>query len=165
PEAERVIRARGKACEAPLEFVTESYDRSSIALRGQYQKQNAAVAIAAIHAAHVDIDEKAIVRGLANVEWPARFQNWDDRTIIDGAHNPVAARVPAETWREIFGDQRATLTLPFLSDKDLRGICEDLVPIADSFLLPKTRSERGAAPKILAKVFANIVPPLPCSIT
>ena len=165
PEAEKVIRARAKACGAPLQFVTESYDRSPIALRGQYQKHNAAVAIAAIHAAHVDIDEKAIVRGLANVEWPARFQKWDDRMIIDGAHNPVAARVLAETWREIFGDQRATLILTVLSDKDLRGICEELVPIADSVLLPKIRSERAAAPEMLAKAFANIVPPLPCSIT
>src|SRR5207253_11004622 len=48
PEAEKVIRARAAECEAPLQFVGERYDRSPIALRGDYQKQNAAVAIAAI---------------------------------------------------------------------------------------------------------------------
>src|SRR5262249_23232757 len=54
PEAEKVILARAAECEAPLKFVTESYERSPIALRGKYQKQNAAVAIAAIRAAKID---------------------------------------------------------------------------------------------------------------
>jgi len=157
-EAEKVIRARAAECEAPLQFVTESYDCSPIALPGQHQKQNAAVAIAAIHAANIDIDDKAIARGLATVECPARFQKWDERTIIDGAHNPSAARVLAKTWREIFSDQRATLILAVLSDKDLRGICEELVPIASSVLLPKIRSERAAPPETLAKVLSSITP-------
>jgi len=90
---------------------------------------------------------------------------WDDRTIIDGAHNPAAARFLAETWREIFGDERATLVLAVLSDKNLHAICEALAPIANSVLLPKIRSERGAHPETLAKVLANITPPLPYSIT
>ena len=134
-----------------MQFVNETYHGSPVALRGEYQKQNAAVAIAAIHAANIQLDEKAIVRGLAAVEWPARFQKWDERTIIDGAHNPGAARILAETWREVFGDQKATLVLAVLSDKDLRGICEALAPIADSVILPKIRSERAAAPEELAK--------------
>jgi dihydrofolate synthase/folylpolyglutamate synthase len=133
-------------------------------LRGEYQKQNAAVAIAAIHAANIDVKERAIVRGLAAIEWPARFQKWDERTIIDGAHNPGAARVLAQTWREVFGD-KATLVLAVLSDKDLRGICEALAPIAASVLLPKIRSERAAARGELAKIFSIITPSLPYSIT
>jgi len=165
PEAEKVIRARAADCEAPLQFVNESYDRSPIALRGHHQKQNAAVAIGALGAAKIDVDKSTIARGLATIDWPVRFQKWDDRTIIDGAHNPAAARVLAETWREVFGDQRATVLLAVLSDKDLRGICEALVPIADSVLLPKIRSERAVAPEELAKVLSRITPPLPFSIT
>jgi dihydrofolate synthase/folylpolyglutamate synthase len=164
PEAEKVIHARAAECEAPLQLITKSYDRSPIALHGHHQKQNAAVAIAAIHAASVDIDDKAIARGLASVECPARFQKWDKRTIIDGAHNPAAARVLVETWRENFGDQKATLILAVLSDKNLRGICEALAPIADSVLLPKIRSERAAAPQELVKVIYSIVPSLPYCI-
>ena len=164
-EAEKVIRARAIACEAPLQFVTESYGRSAIGLPGDYQKQNAAVAIAAVHAAKIGIDEKAIARGLATVECPARFQKWDGKVIIDGAHNPAAARVLARTWREIYGDQRATLILAVLSDKNLRGICEALAPIADSVLLPKIQSERAATPEALAKVLYAVIPSLPHSIT
>jgi dihydrofolate synthase/folylpolyglutamate synthase len=165
PEAEKVLRARAADCEAPLQFVTESYDGSAIALPGHHQKQNAAVAIAALSAAKIEVDESTIARGLATIDWPARFQKWDDRTIIDGAHNPGAARALAETWREIFGDQKATVILAVLSDKDLGGIFEALGPIADSVILPKIRSERAAAPEELAKVLSRITPPLPFSIT
>jgi dihydrofolate synthase/folylpolyglutamate synthase len=165
PEAEKEIRARAAKCGAPLEFVTKPYDKDPIALAGLHQKQNAALAIAALRAAKIDVDDSAIAQGLRSIEWPARFQRWDERTIIDGAHNPAAVRALAETWREMFGDQRATLVLAVLSDKDLRCICEALAPIASSVLLPKIRSERAAAPEELANVLANIAPRLPCSIT
>jgi dihydrofolate synthase / folylpolyglutamate synthase len=165
PEAEKVIRARAAECGSQVKFINETYKSSPVALRGEYQKQNAAVAIAAVQAASVHVDEKAIVRGLAAIEWPARFQKWNERTIIDGAHNPGAARILAQTWREVFDDQKATLVLAVLSDKDLRGICEALAPITASVLLPKIRSERAAAPEELAKLLSNITPPLPYSIT
>jgi dihydrofolate synthase / folylpolyglutamate synthase len=165
PQAEEVIRTRAADCGSPVQFVNETYHRSPVALRGEYQKENAAVAIAAIQAADIQLGEKAIVRGLARLEWPARFQKWDERTIIDGAHNPGAARILAQTWREVFGDRKATLLLAILSDKDLRGICEALAPIADSVILPKIRSERAAAPAELAKIFFIITPSLPHSIS
>jgi dihydrofolate synthase/folylpolyglutamate synthase len=155
PEVEEVIRARSAECEAPLEIVSEPYERSPIALRGEHQKQNAAIAIAALHACKIDIDDAAIARGLLSVEWPARFQRWDERTIIDGAHNPGAARVLAETWRENFGDQRATLILAVLTDKDLPEICKALAPIADFILLPHIRGERATDPKMLANVIVD----------
>ena len=165
PEAEKVIRARAAESEAPLQVVSTSYEGSPIGLAGSYQKQNAAVAIAAIHAAQIDIDDKPTARGLTTIDWPARFQKWDDRTIIDGAHNPAAARILVETWREFFGVHKATLVLAVLSDKDLRGMCEALTPIADSVVLPRIRSDRVAAPEDLAKVLSTITPLLPHSIT
>jgi dihydrofolate synthase/folylpolyglutamate synthase len=164
-EAMEVISARAAECEAPLQFVTPPYDATPIALAGSHQKQNAALAIVTVRAAKIAIDESAIAHGLANIAWFARFQRWDERTIIDGAHNPAAARALAQTWREFFGDQRTTLILAVLSDKDLRGICEALVPISNYVLLPKIRSTRAAAPEELAKILAATAPSLPFSIT
>jgi dihydrofolate synthase / folylpolyglutamate synthase len=164
PDVDKVIRARATECEAPLQFVSEAYCKSPIALRGEHQRLNAAIAIAAIRAANIDINDAAITRGLATVEWPGRFQCWDKRTVIDGAHNQAAAEILAATWREIFGDERATLILAILSDKDLRGICEALAPIADLVLLPKIRSERAVPPQDLSRVIASVTPPLPYSI-
>src|SRR4029453_13760521 len=144
PEAEEVIRARATKCGAPIQFGTEQYDKAPIALDGSHQKENAALAIAALRAAKVDVGDSAIARGLACIEWPARFQRWDERIIIDGAHNPAAMRTLAETRREVFGNRLATLVLAILSDKNLRGICQALAPISELVLLPKIRSERAA---------------------
>ena len=165
PDVEKVIRTRGAECEAPLQFVNDSYQKTSVGLSGEYQKQNAALAISAIRSTKIDIDDSSIESGLASIDWPARFQRWDDRVVIDGAHNPAAAQILAQTWRENFGDQRASLILAILSDKDLRGICEELAPIADSVLLPNIRSERATPPGELAKVLSVITPSLPYSIT
>ena len=165
PDTESVIRARAIECAAPLRFIRESYEESPISLRGSYQKQNAALAIAALRSFKIDISDAAIARGLAAVEWPARFQAWDERTIIDGAHNPAAAHVLAQTWHETFGNERATLILAVLSDKDLRGICQALAAISDFILFPKIRSERAANPADLVRTLSKANPSLPYSIT
>lgn len=155
-EARRVIEARASECDAPLSFFREPYAASPIALRGQHQRHNAALAAAALRAASIELDSASIGRGLASVEWPARFQQWDERTIIDGAHNPAAATVLVETWREVFHDQRATIVLAILSDKDAKAIIEILLPIAAFFVLPQIRSERAFPPEALAQVLSEI---------
>ena len=154
--AEKVIRGRAAECGAPLLFVDQRYTKSPIALRGEYQKLNAAIAIAAIRTAKAEISNAAIARGLANVEWPARFQCWDKRTVIDGAHNPAAAEILVQTWHEVFGDQRATLIFAVLSDKDLRQICQAFTPVSGSILLPKIRTERAASSIELQKIFVDL---------
>ena len=170
--AEKVIRARAAECGSPLKFVEQPYTKSPLALRGEYQKLNAAIAIAAVEALKLDwlnplssagagigIDDAAIGRGLARVEWPARFQCWDKRTVIDGAHNPAAAKTLADSWSEVFADERATIILAALSDKDLRGICQALAPIADSFLLPKIQTARAVDPQELSKILFSVCRP------
>ena len=164
PEAKQVIRARALECAAPLEVVAYSYEKTPVALAGAHQKQNAAVAIAALRAAKIDVAHAAIARGLASVEWPARFQQWDDRMVIDGAHNPEAARALVQSWREVFGREKATLLLAILSDKNLRCICETLMPIASFVVLPNIRSQRSAPPEQLARILTTIAPSLPHSI-
>lgn len=156
PVVEEVLRARAAECSAPIEFVRDKYGESPMALPGTHQKQNAAVALAALRAAKITTNVSAVTRGLLSVEWPARFQRWDQTTFIDGAHNPVAARVLANTWRESFGGQRTSLILAVLADKDLRGICEALAPITDHVFLPRISSERAADPQELAKILINL---------
>ena len=105
-----------------------------------------ALAIAALRSARIDVGNEAIARGLTSVHWPARFQVWDERTVVDGAHNPSGAQVLAETWRQQFGDERATIILAVLRDKDIVGIWRALAPIAQRVILPRARSERAPKP-------------------
>ena len=99
-DAESVIKQHADACGAPLQVVNETWTNSRIALRGEHQKINAAVAMAAVRAANISISDEAVARGFQSVEWPARFQIWNDKIVIDGAHNPAAAKILAQTWRE-----------------------------------------------------------------
>jgi dihydrofolate synthase/folylpolyglutamate synthase len=162
-EAEEVLTKRSHECGATLEFVQRRYRATSVNLRGVHQQQNAALAVKAVRAAGIDLERAAIARGLASVEWPARFQFWDERTVIDGAHNPAAARALSEAWREVFNDRRATLIIAVLADKDVRAICEILGSISDFVLLPKIRSARAAEPEDIAAILSSITPLLPHS--
>jgi dihydrofolate synthase / folylpolyglutamate synthase len=165
PEAEVIIRQRADECDAPLQFINDSWTKTKIALHGEHQKMNAAVAIAALQAAGVTTSDNAIARGLESVEWSARFQIWDERLVIDGAHNPASARILAQTWREEFGDERAVIILAVLRDKNAAAITDALWPIANEFVLPQMRSERALPPNELAEVISSITPSLPCSVT
>src|SRR5207237_952917 len=165
PEAEAIIRQRAEECDAPLQFVNDPWTKTKVALHGEHQKMNAAVAIAALKAAALPVSDDAIARSLASVEWPGRFQVWDRRIVIDGAHNPAGARILARTWREEFGDERATILLALLRDKNAAEIVQAFAPIATKFVLPQIRSERGLPPNELAQVISSIAPSPPYSIT
>jgi dihydrofolate synthase/folylpolyglutamate synthase len=157
PAAEKVLRARATECDAPLEFVSTATDcRYNVGLAGQHQKENAALALAALRAGKIVVSEDAIARGLAEVEWPARFQRWDERTVIDGAHNPAGAQVLAETWREQFRNQRGTVILAVLREKNVDGICRALAPIAARFILPQIRAERALPPNELVPHLSDV---------
>jgi dihydrofolate synthase/folylpolyglutamate synthase len=159
--AETVIRQRASKCDAPLEFVTEPYAMSPVGLGGTHQRQNAALAVATLRSGGVAVSEDAIQGGLATIDWPARFQRWDERTIIDGAHNPAGAKVLTQTWREQFGNDRATIILAVLREKDVEGICRALAPLAERFILPPIRSERALPPNELIPHLSTITPSLP----
>ena len=164
PEAEAIVRQRAEECDAPLQFVNDPWTKTKIALHGEHQKMNAAIAIAALQAVAISVSDDEITRGLESVEWPARFQIWDERIVIDGAHNPAGARILAQTWREQFGNERATILLALLRDKNAAAIIEALRPIASQFVLPQIRSERALPPNELAEVISSITPSLPYSI-
>ncbi len=163
-EAEAVIRQRAAQCEAPLQIAAIPYDAGPLGLRGAHQKQNAAIAVAALEAGRIDVDEDIIRQGLANVRWPARFQHWSERIVIDGAHNPAGARVVVKAWREHFGNEKAALVFGLLGDKDAAAVYRELAGIAGFVVLPRFRGERVLAPEELANVIPSVTPDIPLRI-
>jgi dihydrofolate synthase/folylpolyglutamate synthase len=161
PEAENVIRARAAECEAPLQFISDCVPSAQLTLAGVHQQRNAALAIAALHAANIDVAPDAIARGLAAVDWPARFQRVDERLVIDGAHNPAGARVLAQTWKQHFGDQGATVIAGMLRDKNAGDIWQELEAVAERVLLPRFQSERAMPASDLESVIRRTSPQLP----
>ena len=125
-----------------------------LALAGDYQRWNAALAVHALDAAGLAVSNEALIRGLATVRWPGRFQRLEqDQIILDGAHNPAAARQLSRTWAELYGDEQATVIVGIMQDKDVRGICAALAPLARRFVAVRVRNPRAAtAQEILAAI-------------
>ena len=153
PEAGAVIHAAAEAAGARLKFITEPLGKDfPLALAGSHQRRNASLAFAAIIEGGLRPEPRVVHAAFAKAEWPARFQRADDRTVIDGAHNPHAAAQLAATWREEFGDEKATLILGILADKDACGVVAALMPIAAQIICTPVRSPRALAPAQLAEI-------------
>jgi dihydrofolate synthase/folylpolyglutamate synthase len=151
PEAEAVIRAAAEAAGARLKFIREPLGKEwPLALAGSHQRRNASLAFAAIIEAGLRPDPRVVREAFAAAEWPCRFQRADDRVVIDGAHNPHAAAQLATVWREEFGDEKATLILGILADKDAPGVVAALLPIASRVICAPVRSPRALPPAELA---------------
>lgn len=163
-EAERVLRDRAIECGVPLQIISDGCASGDVALAGPHQQNNAAVAVAALGAGAIAVDEHAIANGLAQVRWPGRFQRWDERTVIDGAHNPAGARILARTWRETFGDEKATLVLGIFADKDAPAIYRELAPIAARVVLTNFRGGRVMPAAELAAIIISTTPTTPHAV-
>ncbi len=147
---------------AELNFVVSPFRRVEIALAGSHQRWNAALAAHALELAGIAISDEAMARGLRTVEWPGRFQQITPRVVLDGAHNPASAQRLAETWREVFGDKRATLILGVLQDKDVRGICAALLPIAGRIIALPVQNPRSATPQEICRAIGEVAPRQEC---
>ncbi|MCP5543562.1 MAG: bifunctional folylpolyglutamate synthase/dihydrofolate synthase [Akkermansiaceae bacterium] len=137
PAAAAVLEKHANLTRAPFEFITEPLRGYPIALTGEHQAWNAALAVAALAKAGLPLSYDVVRHGLESVRWPGRFEEIEAGLILDGAHNPHAARVLAETWGRRFPNTLANLVFSAVAAKDVRGILEHLAPLArEIFLCP-----------------------------
>jgi dihydrofolate synthase/folylpolyglutamate synthase len=144
-EVRAVLEAKAVEVGAQVGFVSAPWEAGPVGLAGAHQRWNAAVAIAALRAAGVEVGEKAVRSGLATVKWPGRFQRAGAALVVDGAHNPSATAVLVATWREVFGNVKARLVFGVLSDKDAAALLHVLRAIADEVWLVPVAGARGAS--------------------
>jgi len=155
---DRVAAERGTS----LEFIDAPIAGQPVGLAGSHQLWNAAVAVRTLALAGLEIPEDAVARGLRDVVWPGRFQRIHPKFILDGAHNPSAARRLAQTWRETYGERKATVIVGMLRDKDMRGICEGLLPIIGRILTVPMANPRSATSREVCRVFGEVAPRQEC---
>ena len=145
-EAQLVLETKAGKVAAPIIFVTESWSGEAPGLVGSHQRWNAAVACAALRAAGIEVDASVEAEGLRRVTWRGRFQRVADNLVIDGAHNPEAVETLVATWREFFGEVKASLVFAALRDKDAAHLLRALRSIADEVWLVPVNNPRGLAP-------------------
>lgn len=165
PEVEEVFRRRAEEIGAPLTIISRPIEeRWELALTGSHQRWNAALAFAALITAGLRPDPKDIANALRKVEWPGRFQLVSEgRIVLDGAHNPPAAERLAATWREQFGEEKATLVAGVLGDKDVPGVLRSLLPLAERVICVTVRNPRTMPATDLTRLVAELAPGLPCA--
>ena len=166
PEAFAVIETTAQQHHSPLTRVT-SQDVSRIAhpaLLGEHQRLNAALAAATVEllGAKIPVTEATIRAGLAKVSWPGRFQmirQSGGRTLVlDGAHNSDGVETLAAALQAHFPNEKPTLILGVLADKDWRRMCAQMTPLASRVLTVPMNSDRGASAADLAAVCREQLP-------
>ena len=135
--------------------LVSEYPMLEMKLLGTHQVVNAATAIGVTEAMRlrgVTISPDAIRRGLAGARWDGRLEVMGKNPfiVLDGAQKLSSANALARSVKKIFRHRNLMLVLGVSKDKDIKGILEELLPIADSVILTKSKiAERALEPSMI----------------
>jgi dihydrofolate synthase/folylpolyglutamate synthase len=141
------------------------YHDIHLPVHGEYQAQNAALAIAAVEAfmgaGNQRIMDDIVRASLADASSPGRLQviHRDPLVILDAAHNPGGAESLAHALATTFGKPYAVGVLAALGDKDATGFFELLDDSLVEVVITQSDSPRAVPAEELAatarKVFGE----------
>jgi len=155
-EIRRVAKKRGAPFVAVQRGVNDLEDYE-ISLKGEFQKDNRAVALRAIEilAPLFGLGKTEIRRGIARTFWPGRYESFfigrnknRIRVILDGAHNPAAMRALAFSLKR---EKMSGLRLLFgaLRDKDINSMVKILAPLCrEIYTVPVGSSRTASSPDL-----------------
>jgi len=144
------------------------YDELFLPLYGQHQAQNAAVAVAAVESflgggidgerARLDID--VVREGFAQMKSPGRLEvvSREPLAIVDAAHNPAGAATIKAALAESFALDHVVAVVSVLGDKDVNGLLEHLVGVADQIIVTQNESQRAMPAADLAEIASKFFP-------
>ncbi|WP_225413042.1 bifunctional folylpolyglutamate synthase/dihydrofolate synthase [Stigmatella hybrida] len=124
----------------------------SLALRGPHQRQNAAVALAALEqldARGLVVPAEAARAGLASARWPGRLEELGSRpaVVLDGAHNPAGMKVLLASLDALYPGRLLHAVFGVVGDKDREPMMRGLFPRCASVHLTPLDSPRSLAPE------------------
>ena len=111
--------------------------RVRLSLRGTFQAENAACALAVVEALGefgLGASEAAMLEGLSQASWPGRMQVLDKYplVVVDGCHNEGAAARLRETLLEDPLPRPMVMVHASKPDKDYRTVLAQLAPLCDA---------------------------------
>lgn len=128
-----------------------------LGLAGSYQIANATVALGGLEALGergYGVEEESIYRGLAAVRWPGRLEIVHNapQILLDGAHNPAAARSLREALQEEFDYRHLYMVMGIMEDKEVSVIVAELAPLASVFIATRPHNPRAMSPHRVAEI-------------
>ena len=130
-----------------------TYDGVLLPIYGEHAAHSAAAAVVAVEALlERALDQDAVRLALGAATSPGRLEVAARRplVVLDGAHNPAAARALADALPDLFTWDRLHLVMGVFGDKDLDGIVGPLAPLADAGYASAVESVRARAPREVA---------------
>ncbi len=116
--------------EVPLIFEYKG-NRYQPGLNGDYQVDNAILAIEAIKQTPFSVDTNTIKKGLMQAYIPARFTEIEPLVIVDGAHNSHAIDALKKTIKKAYHNHKVHIVFSALGDKDIEKMLVQLESFSD----------------------------------
>lgn len=160
PDALDVLTETALRNAATLTVINPTDAPGSMRLLGEHQRENAALAMAALRAANIDITDHAVQSGLARVQWPGRFQKFGN-IWLDGAHNPDGVRALVRTWNQEGPAVSPIVLFGALADKGVDEMLSALQEVTDTIWLVPIQNPRAADPQTLAGCLRGTAPVWP----
>jgi dihydrofolate synthase / folylpolyglutamate synthase len=137
-----------------------NYDLT-IPLLGDYQLENAAIAVAAIEALAplgTRISAQDMAQGFSQVSWPGRLQilSREPTVVVDGAHNAYSMNKLVAVVKELFNYQRCFIIFGTSCDKDILGMAQELQPLSNHIIITSSSHPRAASSSLLAEKFNSL---------
>ena len=129
-------------------------DTYTIGAIGEFQPQNAVLAVLAVKT--LGIDNAAVKKGLtaARLKCRTEFIKGTPDILVDGAHNTASADMLAATLDEYFADREKVLLFACMQDKDYHALIHKLDSYFKHVVITQADKKRGAQPEALAQFFA-----------
>ena len=145
--------------EAPIWGTTLQdvrYGSVHTALGGIWQRENLSLALAVLkllEESGYSITKEAVQNGIAKTIWHGRYEvlQTEPLFIIDGAHNPIAAKRLKETIEKDFTNREIIYIIGVLADKEHEKMLRLLLPGAKAVFTVTPDSPRALGGEILAK--------------
>ncbi len=158
---------------APQKLKIETHSRNlppiDLPLLGACQRENCAVAVATLEILSDMLDfEPEFKKGLESLAWGARFQRLEEKPVmvLDGAHNPSAARALAKTLKENYPGDQVGFILGFLDDKDTVEFLREIKPLAaKAWAIPINAARGTPAEHVAAQAAAAGIDAIPESVS
>ena len=167
-----VIAVRAAALGSPLEVLDRDFSLTpgpdgrlgyrsargamaplTVALAGDHQRANAALAIRALELVPALLPPPAaIAAGLAAVRWPGRLQVVcrEPLVLLDGAHNAAGIAALLAELRIRAAGRRVRVLFGVMRDKGWQSMVRSLADVATEIVVTRPRQPRSAAPADVA---------------
>lgn len=173
PEVRAVVEARANEVGAPFFYAPDLASEVEIPevfpLLGSFNRENAVTALAALKLLGRYYRASYSYEDFVKVSWPGRFQRVG-AFIVDGAHNPPAARalvdaiMASNSAAKGFLNLKLNLIFGSCGDKDVSSVLRILAPIVTKAYAVKTNNARSMSVEDLAEKMREVgIPAKACA--